>query len=41
MKFLNISSPPLFYHLKKRGIFVIYWVLNDIEDFKRADKVKN
>jgi len=36
VKFLNFISPPLFYHLKKRGVLVIYWVLNDPHDFQRA-----
>lgn len=26
---LNLISKPLFYHLGKRGILVIYWVLNN------------
>lgn len=26
---LNLISKPLFYHLGKRGVLVIYWVLNN------------
>jgi hypothetical protein len=37
-KFLNKISGPLFSHLKKRGIIIIYWVLNEEEDFKYAIK---
>ena len=41
MKFLNFISPLLFEHLKKRGMLVFYWVLNDEEDYQRAIQVKN
>jgi len=37
--FLNKISGPLFNHLKKRGIIIFYWVLNDIDDFKTATLV--
>lgn len=35
---LNKISGPLFTHLHKRGILVIYWVLNTEKDFDRAIK---
>lgn len=36
LEFFYLISGPLFKHLKKRGISVIYWVLNEEKDFKRA-----
>jgi len=36
VRFLNAISGPLFYHLKKRGIIVTYWVLNHEIDFAHA-----
>ena len=33
IRFLNLISPPLFSHLSKRGVLVIYWVLNEETDF--------
>lgn len=39
MSFLNFISIPLFEHLRKRGILVFYWVLNDPDDYRRAVQV--
>ncbi len=39
MSFLNFISIPLFTHLKKRGVLVFYWVLNNPEDYQRAINV--
>ena len=36
---MNFISYPLFEHLRKRGILVFYWVLNDPEDYRRAAEV--
>jgi len=38
IKFVNIISAPMYYHLKKRGILVTYWVLNHETDFEEALK---
>ena len=36
LRFFDFISKPLFRHLQKRGILVIWWVLNDPKDFKEA-----
>jgi len=36
MGFFDWISGPLFRHLQKRGIVVVWWVLNDPQDFKEA-----
>lgn len=40
MKVENVFKRFIFYHLKKRGIQTVYWVLNQKEDFDRAVKAK-
>jgi len=38
LKFINFVSPPLFWHLNKRGIITMYWVLNSEQDFTSCAK---
>lgn len=35
---MNIADKLIFYHLKKRGVEIIYWALNKPEEFERAIK---
>ena len=38
-KFIFKTAGPLIKHLEKRGIFVVFWVLNDREEFEKAIEV--
>jgi len=38
VKFINWISTPLFWHLEKRGIIVIYWVMNTEHDYELCVK---
>ena len=40
MNFFFKTSGPLIRHLEKRGIFVVYWVLNNQDDFRKAVEVR-
>ncbi len=36
LKFSNLISKPLIWHLQKRGIITMLWVCNEQEDYRRA-----
>jgi len=33
---MNFFTPTIVEYLNKRGIWVVYWVLNDPKDFEKA-----
>lgn len=41
MAFIQWNSFNLYRHLRRRGVIVVVWVLNEIEDFEEAKEYGN
>ena len=37
---MNLLDCIIFYHLKRRGIEIVYWVMNTHEEYNRAIRAK-